>query len=455
MKKRNQVLGVFLAFSGAMVFAALTPAQKLQQPIVILVSLDGVRPADLEKFKPKNILALAREGVVAAQMTPVFPSLTFPNHYTQVTGLHPQNHGIVSNTMDDPAIPGRFSLGSGAVMRDPRWWKGEPFWTTVEKSGALAATMFWPGSDVEINGDRPTYFKSFDKSVSNLARVQQVLTWLDLPEAQRPRFLTLYFEAADSAGHQFGPGAPQVGQALQSIDAAVGALIAGLQDKKLLSQTNILLVSDHGMTETLPAKAIRIDSLSSVRREEIINGGGLMGLLPKTEARRMALYKELKGAHPNMQVFLREEMPERYVYRNSNRIPPLLLVSDDGYYMTTRAGFNLGSHGFDPQNASMKAIFIGYGPLLLKKTAVPEFQALDIYELMSMLMNVQPAKNDGSFQRAAKVVNGRTICRVPVIRNPILKRACGHRTTAMKGLEDSVDTGLDTDFSHEIYTAAH
>ncbi|MBX9768384.1 MAG: ectonucleotide pyrophosphatase/phosphodiesterase, partial [Bdellovibrionales bacterium] len=394
-------------------------------------------------------------GVVATQMTPVFPSLTFPNHYTQVTGLHPQNHGIVNNTMDDPSIPGRFSLGNGAVMRDPRWWKGEPFWTTVEKFGAKAGTMFWPGSDVEINGDRPTYYKSFDKNVNNLERVKQVLAWLDLPPSERPRFLTLYFEEADSAGHKFGPGSPQVGQALQSIDAAVGALVVGLQERKLLAQTNVLIVSDHGMTETAPAKAIRVDQLSSVTPEEVINGGGLMGLLPKTETRRMALYKELKGAHPNMQVFLREEMPERYVYRNSVRIPPLLLVSDDGYYMTTRPGFNFGSHGFDPQNASMKAVFIGYGPLLLKKTIVPEYQTVDVYELMAMLMNVQPAKNDGSFQRAAKVVNGRTICRVPIFQNLQLKRACRARSTAMKAMGDDSDSRLDADLLPESFQAAY
>lgn len=445
MKRRYLIKGL-IAIAGAFFATGWTAAPKEIDPIVILISLDGTRPADLETFKPPTLIQLAKEGVYATRLNPTFPSLTFPNHYTQVTGLYPQNHGIVNNTMDDPSIPGRFSLSNGPVMRDPRWWKGEPIWTTVEKFGILAGTMFWLGSDVEINGDRPTYYKSFDGTMPALNRVQQVLQWLDLPEAQRPRFLTLYFDEADSAGHKFGPGSPQVGKALQEIDAAIKALGAGLQDRKLLDRTNLIIVSDHGMTSTPSNRAIRIDQLSNVRPEEVINGGGLMGLLPKSKARLNELYNQLKNAHPAMKVYLKEEMPEEYHYRDSVRIPPLLLVAEDGYYITGRAAFNVGSHGYDPKLQSMKAIFIGYGPSLIKKKTVPEYETLDIYELIAMILNVQPAKNDGSFERAAKVVNGRAVCNVRVFRHAQLRKACRSKSTHLS-MDVENDTGLDFDQS--------
>ena len=160
---------------------------------------------------------LAKDGVQAASMQPSFPTLTFPNHYTLVTGLRPDHNGIVDNTMFDPRL-GRFSLGNRKAVGDGRWWdEGTPIWVTADQHGLRTATMFWPGSEAEIHGHRPDYWQPFDDSVTADQRVDQVLAWLDLPPDRRPRFLTLYFDAVDHAGHKYGPGSPQEDAALRAL----------------------------------------------------------------------------------------------------------------------------------------------------------------------------------------------------------------------------------------------
>src|ERR1700761_2652701 len=213
--------------------------------LLILVSIDGLRFDYLARGKTPVLKALAAEGVSAA-MRPSFPSLTFPNHYTLVTGLRPDHHGVVDNVMDDPAL-GHFTMKNSI---DPRWWNGgKPLWVTAEEQGLKTATLFWPGSDREIHGHRPDYWKTYDMGFPPEQRVDQVLAWLDLPESQRPSFVTLYFDAVDEHGHHDGPNSAGLNAALAATDAAVGRLVEGLKARGLYAHANLIVTADHGMAD--------------------------------------------------------------------------------------------------------------------------------------------------------------------------------------------------------------
>jgi predicted AlkP superfamily pyrophosphatase or phosphodiesterase len=220
------LLRLLLILAAGLVLGAPALAAGTGRPdLLILVSIDGFRSDYLTHGKTPVLAALAAQGV-QAPMHPSYPSQTAPNHYTLVTGLRPDHHGIVDNTIDDPVL-GHFTMSASA---DPRWWnEAEPFWVTADRQGLKTASMFWVGSDREIRGMRPDYWKPYDQSVPADTRVNQVLAWLDLPQDQRPTFVTLYFDVVDTEGHHYGPNSRQLDAALASTDAAVGRLVAGLK----------------------------------------------------------------------------------------------------------------------------------------------------------------------------------------------------------------------------------
>jgi predicted AlkP superfamily pyrophosphatase or phosphodiesterase len=185
---------------------------------LILISIDGYRADYLDRGLSPNLVALAASGVRAQALKPAFPTLTFPNHYTIITGLYPDHHGIVANSMLDPDSGKHFVRSDIQSAGDPLWWRGEPLWVGVERQGKHAATMFWPGSDYAIDGVRPEHWQPFDRHVSADARVDQVLQWLDLPAGQRPDFITLYFDQVDHEAHDFGPVSEQTDAAIALVD---------------------------------------------------------------------------------------------------------------------------------------------------------------------------------------------------------------------------------------------
>src|SRR3972149_11774242 len=214
---------------------------------VILVSMAGFRPDYLDHTSCPNLRELAMSGTRAEWLIPIFPTKTFPNHYAIATGLYAENNGVVGNTMYDPGFDAMFTMRMRNEVTNARWWGGEPIWVTAEKQGVISAPFFWPGSEAPIGGIRPSYYKAFDASMTEEQRVAQVLQWLDLPDQQRPRFITLYFDRLDNAGHDYGPVYADVDTAVGIIDHAIGQLIAGLTKRGLFEKVMLLVVSDHGM----------------------------------------------------------------------------------------------------------------------------------------------------------------------------------------------------------------
>lgn len=373
--------------------------QRASYPIVVLVALDGFHPDYLDRAPSRHLRELARQGVRARWLVPVFPTLTFPNFYSIATGLYPEHHGIVSNTMRDSLL-GSFALRDTVAVHDPRWWGGQPIWATAVKQGKRAATYFWPGSDVAIGGVRPTWYQNFNPQVPNAERVRQVLEWLSLPADSVPALVTLYLGDVDDAGHAFGPRAPETDSAIARVDSAVGALLAGVEQRKLDGRVNLLIVSDHGMAEVTPERLIYMDDYLEIGSADVVELGTIVSLAPRAGADE-AVYRGLRRA-PHLRVYRKSEIPRRYHYRANPRIQPIVAIADEGWMVTTRpiasrTGGHMprGMHGYPPDVPSMRAIFLARGPGFKRGAVVEPFQNIHLYELIAHLLHLTPAPNDG------------------------------------------------------------
>lgn len=400
------------AFAAVSVFASEITDLK---PTFILVSVDGLRPADVDKSNTPALARFAKEGVQTAKgLIPVFPTLTFPNHYSIVTGVRPEKHGIVANRFRDAAL-GEFQVGKPEIDRT-EWWGGEPLWNTVVKQGQKSATMFWPGSTAVIGGAKPTYVRAYDENVPNVERAEQILKWLDLPADDRPTFLTLYFEAVDQAAHKFGVKSPEHDEALKAVDRAVGSLLAGLKARGIVTAVNVAVVSDHGMIDWSKKKLIRADRLVKSTEAEVYGEGAVVGLFPAEGVDVAKLVAKLRKGKTPWQVYAKAQVPARFHYRDNPRIPPIVAIANEGAYIATREGpFPVGVHGYDPQSPSMRAFFAAQGPAFKRRTVVPSFESIHLYEMMAGLLGVTPAPNDGD----ARAVH-------PLLRTPLpLRQVAG------------------------------
>ena len=373
-------------------------------PTLILISFDGFRFDYRTMYSPSNINRLAATGV-SADLIPSYPSKTFPNHYSIVTGLYPGHHGIVANTIKDPPTGRRLSMSNSRENGDAMWWGGEPIWVSVQRSGMLSAAMFWPGSEAPIEGHRPNFWAPFNNSLSGNARVDRILAWLDLPADKRPTLLTLYINDVDGAGHSSGPGSEAVRTAVRRADGYLGRLLRGLERRHLTDKVNIVLVSDHGMAETSTNRVVVIDDYISAEDAEIIDINPTLGLFPRA-GREDAVYKALVNAHPRLKVYRKAETPEHWHYRDHPRIPPIVGVVEEGWQVLPRATLSQrisrgqtgprGEHGYDPRDAiSMRGIFVASGPSFKSGVVLPAFENIHIYDALAEVLGLTPARNDG------------------------------------------------------------
>jgi len=399
---------------GPSVWPQAKPIRDLQ-PTVLLISLDGFRYDYLNLYRPANLNALANDGVRARWMIPSFPSKTFPNHYTIATGLYPQNHGIVENNIYDPVFKAVFTLSDRKEVENSRWWLGEPIWVTAEKQGQRSASVFYPGTEGEIAGTRPSFWRKYDEGISNDVRVNTILSWLDLPRDQRPTFLALYFSDPDDAGHAFGPVSRETKKAVLKVDGEIGRLIAGLKSRGIFSQINLIIVSDHGMATVRWSNAILLDRLFDIKlASRIFWTREIVSIFPKP-GKEDEIYRSLKRKlPPQARVYRKSEIPARFHYSQSPRIAPLLVLPAEGWILTNSQEYSeleakgetktsRGGHGYDNQLPSMRAIFIGHGAAFRKGKLVEPFENIQVYNIMTRILSLKPAPNDGNY-RAAKAV---------------------------------------------------
>lgn len=366
---------------------------------VVLVSLDAFRWDYLDRPAAKNLRALAARGVRAERMIPSFPSLTFPNHYTLVTGLYPEHHGIVANNIRDSLL-GTFRISDSLAVTDARWWGGEPIWVTAVRQGRQAGSVFWPGSEAAIGGVRPSRWMKFNDTYSNPARVDSVLTWLTLPAGKAMSLVTLYYSDVDHAGHTTGPATPAVDSAIARVDSMVGLLVKGIEARGLSGRVNVIILADHGMTPLAADRAIFLDDYISMNDVDVVDWSPVGALRPKP-GRLEEVYAKLKNANPHLAVYRKGEVPARFHYNVNPRITPLVLIAADEWTITTRSRFAArppsgGMHGYDNQLLSMGAMFVAAGPAFKSGITVKPFQNIHVYDLLCNILGLTPAPNDGS-----------------------------------------------------------
>lgn len=390
------------------------PAAAAAEPepyTLLLVSLDGVHPDDLTRGDTPNLSRLAAQGVQAEGVVPSYPTLTFPNHYTLVTGLRPDRHGVVHNTMSDPEL-GRFTLRDRDAVGEGRWWSdGEPLWVTAENAGIATATLFWPGSEAPVRGVQPTRWTQFDADLPKAERVDRVLSWLSEPAATRPRLATLYFEHPDAAAHAHGPGSPELRAAMRAVDAQIGRLVEGIGQAGLSGSVDLVIVSDHGMAAVPQGNVVAFEQMVDPELVEPVSFGQSVGF-NLAKGREAEAEAALLGEHDRYQCWRKHELPARWHYGSHPRVPAIVCQMQEGWdalparYIERRPPGTRGSHGYDPALESMRAIFIASGPSFASGVRLPTFDNVDIYPLLARLLGVEPADHDGNAQTLLPALAG-------------------------------------------------
>lgn len=378
---------------------------------LLLISFDGFRHDYLSQTETPNFDKLVKSGVISEGLIPIFPSKTFPNHYSIATGLYAESSGFIGNNMYDSVMNAHFTMRNREAVENPDWYGGEPIWNTAEKNGKQAGTMFWVGSEAPIQNMRPTHWKKYEQSMPDSARIDTVIKWLDYGNEKEVDFATLYYHFPDYQGHRFGPDSEEVKKAIRIADNLIGYLINKLEENGLRSNTNLLIVSDHGMAEVSRERIVVLDEMIDVSALEIISYSPAIMANVKN-GKLNEVYNALKAAEDNFRVYKKDEIPERYHIKNHHRVPELLLVADLGYTINNREYFDErpnypsgGTHGFDPIERDMHSIFVANGPDLKSGQKMKTFQSIHLYELMAHLLNIPPAPNDGSIDSVKSMLN--------------------------------------------------
>jgi alkaline phosphatase D len=364
---------------------------------VVLVSLDGFRYDYAQRYGAKNLQRLATQGASAPEgMIPAYPSLTFPNHYSIVTGLYPEHHGIVAMSFYDPKRKQRFAYNDPVADSDGSWYGGVPLWVLAEQQGMRSACFFWPGSEAQIAGKRPSYYLHFDDRFPDETRIQQVIAWLGLPVPQRPHFITLYYSNVDHTGHEFGADSQQTADAVHHVDELIGRLQAKLKDLAL--PIDLFVVSDHGM-DNVEGDWINLDrfaDLSDFHTEGML-------LYPESETAAQKAYEHLKGVSDKFVVYRRHDLPQNLHFDESDRTGDPVVVATGPYAVRAHAADPAdakpkieGAHGYDPNRLkSMRAIFYAAGPDIRPAVEVPPFENVNIFPLIVKILGLNGVPNDG------------------------------------------------------------
>lgn len=372
---------------------SLLYSQSGKNAYVVLVSMDGFRWDYAKQFNLPNLKQIAKEGVQAKSMRPSYPSKTFPNHYSIVTGLYPDHHGIINNAFYDTVLNESFSLSTNA-KNDSRFYGGNPIWNVAEQQGVKAASFFWPGSDTDQK--RPAYYKNYDDKISYGTRIDTVIKWLQLPEKQRPHLITLYFDEPDHTGHDFGPLSPENKKMVIKMDSIMGELSSKLNQLAIGKQINLIIVSDHGMADISNDKKVVV--LDYIKPEwlgykTVINP--IMSLEAKAgfqDSIALALKKV-----PHIKFWKSTEVPKRLHYGTNPRVHDFVIEAKKGYSLVSKRDQNIkgGTHGYDNKEKDMHAIFYAKGPAFKVDKKVGTFQNVSVYPLIAYILGLQIDKVDG------------------------------------------------------------
>ncbi len=398
-----------LRYSALALFAALLSLsctnlrQGSEKPYVVMVSLDAFR-WDYDSIYGTPVLDdIARNGVMVEHLIPSFPTKTFPNHYAIATGLYPDHHGLVNNTFYAPDLDKVYRIGDRSMVSNGDFYGGEPIWVTARRQGMKTASFFWVGTEAPIQGMHPDYWKVYDHDVPFGDRVDTVLKWLSLPGDKRPHFITLYYEEPDAVSHTYGPISPETGAMVHSLDSLMGVLRAGIARLPHARKVNLIVLSDHGMTEVDESRYNYIFDTLPQRMVKTIYGGSPVWAIEPEEGKRDSVLM-LLNMQKGMQAWAREDLPERWHYGTHPRIPAIVLVADPGWTAGIRPDpgrYSRGDHGYDNRYPDMHSIFYAEGPAFRKGFRLDTMYNVDVYNIVARILGLEPAPNDGDTERIA------------------------------------------------------
>lgn len=374
---------------------------------LILISFDGFRADYLDLYETPTLDRVIDRGVLAEGLIPPYPSLTFPSHFTIVTGLWPENHGLVGNRFYDPINDREYNYRETDDVGDGSWYSGEPIWSTAENQGMVAASYFWVGSEAEIAGARPTHWYPYNGSVSGEVKVDQVLAWLRAPVVERPHVITLYFAEVDRAGHEHGPLSAEVEAAVAEVDGYLDRLIRGISTLPHGEQVNLVVVSDHGMAEADPVDAEFID-LSAFPSARFVGGSATASIFVDESADDLDdVYASVRDQlAEDVRVYLRADAPDDFHIAGTARAGDIIIAPPIGVtvWPAGREVQPLSTHGWYPDTPEMHGIFIASGPRIREGARLRAFSAVDVYPFMVELMGLESPGVDGSLETLGDLI---------------------------------------------------
>jgi predicted AlkP superfamily pyrophosphatase or phosphodiesterase len=425
----------------------LSNGTHLFAPTTILISLDGFRADFLNRDLTPALNAFIASGVSPRYMLPSFPSVTFPNHFTLVTGLYPESHGIVGNTFWDPISQEEFYYTDPTRSMQSKWWTAEPLWVTAENQGVRTAIHMWPGSEAHIPDTEPTYLDKFNETEDLSRKVDRVLGWLDLPgdndkappaaSERRPQLIAAYVPNVDAMGHLAGPNSTEIRGTIADVDGMLTLLTEGLFVRNLTEIVNMVVVSDHGMATTSTSRLIQLDDIIDLSLVDHIDGWPLRGLRLKNPEKDLpTMYEQLLSESKKsdgFDVYTLETMPDRYHFTNNDRIAPLWIVPKTGWGVVERTDFDIaeaqtvgkafhpmGMHGYDHEHPLMRAIFVARGPAFRHEpnSRVPVFQNIEVYNIICDSLGIKPHSNNGTLRLPLQTIGLHSDEDAPVLDTP-------------------------------------
>lgn len=379
-----------------------------EKQYVVMLSLDGCRWDYPQMADMSNLEAIARKGVKLESLQPSFPSKTFPNHYSIVTGLYPDHHGIVQNSFYDPEMDAYYKLSDRDAVENGAFYSGEPIWVTAEKQGVKSASFFWVGSEAPVKGTYPSQWKKYDHNFPYEARVDSVIAWLSLPEKQRPRLITWYYPEPDGVSHRFSPESDQVKEKLEYLDSLIGDFVNKIAQLPIADQVNIIVTADHGMTRTSGDKIIYFDDYIQTTWLDTSLGGNPIWMFDAKPGFEDSVRLNLNRA-PHLQAWAKDSIPENLHYGSNPRIMDVVAAPDINWSVGWRereypSNYLGGSHGYDPHYKDMHAIFYAMGPAFKNGYVHPTVENVNIYPLLAKILNIKPAETDGKLENVSRML---------------------------------------------------
>lgn len=385
----------------------------LQKPYLILISADGFRHDYVTQHQAQHLQSFSEQGVVAKGLVPSYPSITFPNHWSLITGLYPSHHGLIDNYFFDYQRQESYAMNNKKNAEDGSWYGGIPMWSLAEQQGVLSASLHWVGAASNASNTRPTYYYHYHEKFTPAEKIKKVVQWLKLPEEVRPHFISLYFPEVDAAGHYYGPEAMETQKAVQIVDQAIGDLV--LQVKALgLDKVNFIFVSDHGMIKIDRENPLSIPTiLEDKTRFDLYNAQTLLRVVVKDPKDLQPTYRSLKKQARNndFSVYLTKRFPKKFHFSTKDdtyhRIGQILLLPKvPKVFLEKGKKTNQGKHGYLPTSTpEMDAVFFAWGDQFKKKLKIPKFPNVDVYPIMAELMGLKiNTAIDGSSSTAKKIL---------------------------------------------------